>query len=175
MELNEDQFQKLRDHLVSQDGARPPQFVFFAAASLLADPDSIRESLCSYRPGPNTTVWVAHLLTDGALIVIRVEVEAEQYDLEEEYRFQAGGNAQNAPHCQIKEAWARPLGSITSCQTDIQPMLGSDWFGAQVQLSFAGVDEPVALPAQRFGNDPHEQERSDKFLEALRKSISWLG
>jgi hypothetical protein len=175
MQITEEQFQKFSGHFVTRHRATSPQVFVFTAASLLADPDSIKESLCSHNPGPDTTVWIAHLLTDEALVVVHLEFEAEQYDREAEYRYQVGGNAQNAPTCLIKQSWARPLAGVTSYQTNIQAVLGSDWFGARVQLTFAGVDEPVALPAQPFDGSQEERERSDKFLGALRKSISWLG
>lgn len=174
MQITEDQFQKFSSHFVTGQRARPPQVFVFTAASLLADPDSIKESLCSYRPDLDRTVWIAHLLTDQALIVIHFEFDAEHYDRKAEYRYQVGGNAQNAPDCRIKQSWARPLACVTSYQTNIQAVLGSDWFGARVQLTFAGLDEPVTLPAQPFDGTQEERERSDKFLEALRKSISWL-
>ncbi|MCV7401853.1 hypothetical protein H7K24_17065 [Mycobacterium fragae] len=175
MQITEDQFQKFSSHLVTWHGARAPQVLIFTVAALLADPDGIKESLCSYQPGPDRTVWIAHLLTGGALIVVHLEVDAEQYDRQAEYRYQVGGNAQNAPGCQIKQAWARPLADVTSYQVDIQAVLGSDWFGARVQLTFSNAHEPVSLPAQPFDGDQEERERSDNFLEVLRDSISWLG
>ena len=57
----------------------------------LADPDGIKASLWSYRPGPDTTLWTAHLLIHQALIVTHIEFEAEQYDREAEYRLQLAG------------------------------------------------------------------------------------
>ena len=172
MKITGHQYQKLSSHFTTWSRALPPQAFYLTAASLVVDADSIKASLCSYYPGPGRTVWMAHLLTDEALIVVEVEFDAEQYDREAEAQYQHGGNA---PNWQIKQAWARPLTGVTSYRTRIHAVLGSDRFSIGVQLTFADdAHEPVALPAQSLRYDEEEQERSDKFMQALRASIPWL-
>ena len=93
------------------------------------------------------------------------------YNREAEAQYQHGGNA---PNWQIKQAWVRPLTGVTSYQTRIHAVLGSDRFSIGVRLTFADANEPVELPAQSLRYDEEEQERSDRFMQALRASIPWL-
>ena len=170
-----DQSKKFSRHFVTRFSTLPPQAFYVAVASLVIDPDRIRASLCSYRPGAGKMVWTAHLLTDAALAVAQVQFDAEQYNSEEEQpylRVVRGGGSANPPGWNLTEAWVRPLAGITSYRTQVQPILGHDWFATQVWLTFADVDQPVELPAQTW--DEYEQERSDKFLTTLRESIPWL-
>jgi hypothetical protein len=172
MELSDEEFQTLSSYVVLPTGELPPTPVYLALVSLVRKPTDIKASLSSVEFGQNTTVWRVHLLTSNALAFAEVGFHAERYTRSAEEPYRRG---ERPPAFDVTEAWARPLDSIVRYSIRLDGViLGSDWFPVSVALRFRDVVGPVELPAQSFTDNEVDQERSDKFLDALREEIPWL-
>jgi len=184
MQIDTASWEKLNNRLSATDThppTYPPIAVYLLVHTLTAGAD-IEASYVQTesRKDSSSTVWRNWVITDSLFVHTDVKFAAADYDQAAEDQAGAGNPRDNYVEPTVRQAWVRPLDSVTSLHIGTVGQLSgprqlalsrSAWYPIDgLVLDFADGSK-VSLPGQA-GVLINDRERSDQFLNAVRSRLN---
>ena len=184
MQIDTASWEKLNNRLSATDThppTYPPIAVYLLVHTLTAGAD-IEASYVQTesRKDSSSTVWRNWVITDSLFVHTDVKFAAADYDQAAEDQASAANPRDNYVEPTVRQAWVRPLDSVTSLHIGTVGQLSgprqlslsrSVWYPIDgLVLDFADGSK-VSLPGQA-GVLINDRERSDQFLNAVRSRLN---